>query len=186
MRSWPLSHLPPASCLSAIRATRPATLIPNSEILRLREALPGDTLLVVDQAYAEFADQSNDPAEIFALADRGDTVITRTFSKAYGLAGARAGWGYFPPEIAGEVRKLLNPNNISIASQATATAAMRDQAHMRDVVARTAAIRDRFSQECRELGLSVPRKSHQFRADSALPRLRRHSAPMSPCGPKIC
>ena len=138
------------------------TLIPNSEILRLREALPGDTLLVVDQAYAEFADQSNDPAEIFALADRGDTVITRTFSKAYGLAGARAGWGYFPPEIAGEVRKLLNPNNISIASQATATAAMRDQAHMRDVVARTAAIRDRFSQECRELGLSVPESHTNF------------------------
>ena len=138
------------------------TLIPNSEILRLRAALPGDTLLVIDQAYAEFADQSNDPAEIFALADRGDTVITRTFSKAYGLAGARAGWGYFPPEIAGEVRKLLNPNNISIASQAAATAAMRDQAHMRDVVARTAAIRDRFSQECRELGLSVPESHTNF------------------------
>ncbi|WP_210093450.1 histidinol-phosphate transaminase [Ruegeria sp. HKCCSP346] len=138
------------------------TLIPNDEIVRLRSDLPGDTLLVVDQAYAEFADATNDPAQIFALVDRGDTVITRTFSKAYGLAGARAGWGCFPSEISGEVRKLLNPNNISIASQAAAAAAMRDQAHMCNVVARTAEIRDRFAQECRELGLSVPESHTNF------------------------
>ncbi|NOD97759.1 aminotransferase class I/II-fold pyridoxal phosphate-dependent enzyme [Ruegeria sp. HKCCD6228] len=138
------------------------TLIPNDEIVRLRSDLPGDTLLVVDQAYAEFADATNDPAQIFALVDRSDTVITRTCSKAYGLAGARAGWGCFPSEISGEVRKLLNPNNISIASQAAAAAAMRDQAHMRNVVARTAEIRDRFAQECRELGLSVPESHTNF------------------------
>lgn len=131
------------------------TLIPNSEILRLRAALPGDVLLVIDQAYAEFADQTNDPAEIFALTDRGDTVVTRTFSKAYGLAGARAGWGYFPTGVAVEIRKLLNPNNISVASQAAAAAAMRDQAHMDEVVAKTVAIRDQFIQDCRELGLKV-------------------------------
>lgn len=138
------------------------TLIPNDEIVRLRSDLPGDTLLVVDQAYAEFSDATNDPAYIFALVDRGDTVITRTFSKAYGLAGARAGWGCFPSEISGEVRKLLNPNNISIASQAAAAVAMRDHAHMRNVVARTAEIRDRFAQECRELGLSVPESHTNF------------------------
>lgn len=138
------------------------TLIPNSEIFRLRDGLPADVLLVVDQAYAEFADDTQNPAEIFALVDRGDTVVMRTFSKAYGLAGARAGWGLFPPEIAGEVRKLLNPNNVSIPSQAMATAAMLDQAHMRDTVARTAAIRDRFADGCRALGLEVPASHTNF------------------------
>ncbi|WP_050603793.1 histidinol-phosphate transaminase [Ruegeria sp. 6PALISEP08] len=138
------------------------TLIANSEITRLRSSLPRDVLLVVDQAYAEFADPTNDPAEIFALADQGDTVITRTFSKAYGLAGARAGWGYFPDRLAGEIRKLLNPNNISIAAQAAAAAAMRDQVHMRDVVVQTAAIRDRFAQNCRDLGLTVPESHTNF------------------------
>lgn len=138
------------------------TLIPNAEILRLRAGLPADVLLVVDQAYAEFADAENNPGEIFALAERGDTVVLRTLSKAYGLAGARAGWGYFPPEIAGEVRKLLNPNNISIPSQAMAAAAMRDQAHMRDVVAQTAAIRDTFAEDCRALGLVVPQSHTNF------------------------
>lgn len=138
------------------------TLIPNSEILRLRDGLPEDVLLVVDQAYAEFSDQKNDPAEIFAMTDRGNTVVMRTFSKAYGLAGARAGWGYFPPEIANELRKLLNPNNISIASQAAAAAAMRDQAHMKGVVSRTAEIRDRFAEDCRALGLTVPESHTNF------------------------
>ncbi|WP_264214224.1 pyridoxal phosphate-dependent aminotransferase [Leisingera thetidis] len=138
------------------------TLIPNSEILRLREGLPADVLLVVDQAYGEFADAEHDPAGIFALVARGDTVVMRTLSKAYGLAGARAGWGCFPPQIAGEVRKLLNPNNVSIPSQAMAAAAMRDQAYMREVVAKTAAIRDRFAEGCRALGLEVPQSHTNF------------------------
>ncbi|MDC0659950.1 histidinol-phosphate transaminase [Leisingera sp. SS27] len=138
------------------------TLIPNCELLRLRAGLPADVLLAVDQAYAEFADAENNPGEIFALAERGDTVVLRTLSKAFGLAGARAGWGFFPPDIAGEVRKLLNPNNISIPSQAMAATAMRDQAHMRNVVAKTAAIRDRFADGCRALGLDVPRCHTNF------------------------
>ncbi len=138
------------------------TLIPNSEILRLRNNLAGNVLLVVDQAYAEFTDASNDPAEIFALAQRGDTAVIRTFSKAYGLAGARAGWGYFPPDIGRELRKLLNPNNISIQSQAAATAAMRDQAYMADCVAKTAKIRDEFASGARDLGLSVPQSNTNF------------------------
>jgi histidinol-phosphate aminotransferase len=132
------------------------TLIANAEILRLRAALPGDVLLVVDQAYAEFADAGQDPGEILALVDRGDTVVTRTLSKAYGLAGARVGWALMPSDIGNEVRKLLNPNNISGVSQAMSAAAMLDQAHMRDVVAQTAAIRDRFAEAARELGLHVP------------------------------
>ncbi|MBI1495107.1 pyridoxal phosphate-dependent aminotransferase [Halocynthiibacter styelae] len=138
------------------------TLIANSEIIRLRENLRSDVLLVVDQAYAEFSDAREDPAEVFALVDRGDTVVMRTFSKAYGLAGARVGWGLFPQAIAGEVRKLLNPNNVSIVSQAMATAAMRDQAHMRDCVASTAAIRDEFAAGCRALGLHVPQSHTNF------------------------
>lgn len=138
------------------------TLIPNAEIIRLRDTLPGNVLLVVDQAYAEFADRDHDPVEIFALIARGDTVVIRTFSKAYGLAGARVGWGLFPSEVAIELRKLLNPNNVSTLSQAMATAAMRDQPHMRDTVARTAAIRDRFADGCRALGLSVPRSHTNF------------------------
>ena len=132
------------------------TLIPNSEISRLRGALPETVLLVVDQAYGEFADGEHDPTPVFALAERGDTVVLRTFSKAYGLAGMRVGWGIFPPSIGRAVRKLLNPNNVTGCAQATAAAAMRDQAYMKDVVARTSTLRNEFTEACRALGIRVP------------------------------
>lgn len=132
------------------------TLIPVADILRLRADLPSGVMLVVDQAYGEFAESSDDPSPVFDLVARGDTVVLRTLSKAYGLAGARVGWGLFPPGIAAEVRKLLNPNNVSGVSQAMAAAALRDQDYMRDVVARTARIRDRFCADMRALGLEVP------------------------------
>ena len=95
------------------------TRVPRAELLRLREALRGDVLLVIDEAYGEFADHLNEP--MFDLVDRGNTIVTRTFSKAYGLAGMRVGWGVFPTDIAIELRKVMNPNNISLAGQAAAT-----------------------------------------------------------------
>ena len=129
------------------------TRIPNAEIVHLRSGLPKDVLLVVDQAYVEFDGQDQTP--VFDLVARGDTCLTRTFSKAYGLAGARVGWGVFPDSIAEHMRKLLNPNNISGISQVMATAAMHDQTHMRDVVARTAQTRDHFSNRVRAMGFDV-------------------------------
>jgi histidinol-phosphate/aromatic aminotransferase/cobyric acid decarboxylase-like protein len=89
-------------------------------------------------------------------------VVLRTFSKVYGLAAMRVGWGVFPPEIAAQLRKILNPNNISAASQAAATAAMRDQAYMRKVRGETAARRDRFAAQMRGLGLGVPESHTNF------------------------
>lgn len=136
------------------------TRIANDEIVRLRAALPGHVLLVVDQAYGEFDDQ--DPAPVFALAGRGDTVVLRTFSKAHALAGCRAGWGLFPEAIGAETRKLLNPNNVSAVSQAMTAAAMRDQAHMRGIAAQTAAIRDRFAARLGSAGYAIPPSHTNF------------------------
>ena len=116
------------------------TRISKTELLRLRAGLREDILLVVDEAYGEFADHLGEPC--FDMVSSGNTVVLRTFSKAYALAGFRVGWGAFPPEIAAEVRKVLNPNNISGAAQAAATAAAADQAYMRESCALTAAGRD--------------------------------------------
>lgn len=136
------------------------TLIRSAELLRLRAALRGDVLLVIDQAYGEFDDQ--DPQPVFALVARGDTVVLRSLSKAYGLAGARVGWGLFPPEVAAEVRKLQNSNQVTTPSLAMAVAAIEDQAYMRETVARTAAIRDRFAQDLRAAGYGVPESRTNF------------------------
>ncbi len=136
------------------------TRIANTELKRLRAGLDPDILLVIDEAYGEFADRPGDGN--FDLAAEGSTIVLRTFSKAYGLAGMRVGWGLFPASIAGEARKLLNPNNVSVVSQAVAEAAMRDQLHMRSASAETAKRRDHFARHMRDLGLTVPRSHTNF------------------------
>jgi histidinol-phosphate aminotransferase len=143
------------------------TVIPSQDLRDLRAALPRDTLLIIDEAYGEFA-TSNEP--VFDMAQSGNTVILRTFSKAYGLAGLRVGWGVFPEHIASETRKLLNPNNISAVSQAAAAAAMQDQDYMKKTCSLTADLRTDLIKTCRQLGLEVPESQTNFaliRFDSA-------------------
>lgn len=136
------------------------TRIPRSALLRLRDELPDDIILVIDEAYAEFADHLGE--RTFDLVGRGNTVVLRTFSKAYSLAGMRVGWGVFPPDIRREVHKLLIPNSVGTTSQAAATAAMRDQAYMRSLCEATAERRDRFAAGCRDLGLGAPQSFTNF------------------------
>lgn len=136
------------------------TRIANAEIVRLRGNLADDVLLIIDQAYAEFDGQDHGP--VFDLIRRGNTAVTRTFSKAYGLAGARAGWGVFPPAVAAEVRKILNPNNVSAAGQAMAAAAAREQDYMRGVTEKTAAVRGDFTARLRAAGYAPPESRTNF------------------------
>lgn len=136
------------------------TTVPRSELVRLREGLHDDVLLVIDEAYGEFADHLNEP--MFDLVERGDTIVLRTFSKAYGVAGLRVGWGLIPEPVAGEIRKLLNPNNVAAPGQAAAEAALRDGAYMRETCAMTATLRDRFADRMRATGLIVPQSHTNF------------------------
>ncbi len=138
------------------------TAIPNSEIVRLRAKLPDDLLLVIDQAYGEFTDASDSPLPAFDLVAGGNTVVLRTFSKAYALAGARVGWGYFPPAVGRQVRKLLLPNSVAAASQAMALAAVRDQGHMRRTVEKTEELRDGFREQALSLGIESPASRTNF------------------------
>lgn len=130
------------------------TRIGRSELVRLRDILRNDILLIVDEAYGEFADSPGET--IFDLVERDNTVVLRTFSKAYGLAGMRVGWGLFPPTIATEMRKILTPNNVSAAGQAAAAAAMLDQSYMRAACNQITDRRDRSISGLRNLGLDVP------------------------------
>ena len=136
------------------------TRIPRAELIRLREGLPSDILLVIDEAYGEFADHLGE--SMFDLVGHGDVVVLRTFSKAYGLAGMRVGWGLFPPEIAREVRKVMNPNNITVAGQAAAKAALLDQGYMRETCRETARLRDGLRQRLMQAGFNVPESFTNF------------------------
>jgi histidinol-phosphate aminotransferase len=104
--------------------------ISADELCRLREGLRDDVLLVIDAAYAEFV-LRNDYTPGIELVDATDnTVMTRTFSKIYGLAALRLGWAYCPPAIADVLDRLRGPFNISTAAQAAGKAAVEDQAHV--------------------------------------------------------
>ena len=130
---------------------RPRADLPNAELVRLRAALPEQVILVVDEAYGEFAD--GDDARLIPLVEQGRTIILRTFSKAYGLAAARAGWGLFPPQLGGEVRKLIIPSSISSVSAAMAQAAMEDQKYMRETCDLTVQLLNEFCQRVSSNGL---------------------------------
>ncbi len=94
------------------------THIASDQLRDLRAQLQSDTLLIIDEAYCEFLSGSE---PLFDLADHRNAIILRTFSKAYGLAVIRVGWGYFPLHIAAQIRKMMNPKNISAASQGAAS-----------------------------------------------------------------
>ena len=128
------------------------TRIPRSEIVRLREALSQDVILLLDEAYAEFTDPMGE--QMFDLVDRGNTVVTRSFSKAHALAGMRIGWGLFPPAIGEHARKLLTAGGVTVASLAAAEASMRDPGYVAETVSKTMATRDRFIARVRDLGIT--------------------------------
>jgi histidinol-phosphate aminotransferase len=166
------------------------SLIHNDEIRRLRAALPDDVLLLVDEAYAEFTD-AGFHAPIFDLIEQGNTVITRTFSKIYGLAGLRVGWGYFADGIRDQVRKVLNPGSVSLLSQVAARAAMEDQETVRQANRLITEQREYLSAQISALGLTVVPSQTNFilvdfvvaeDAASAFEFLRQHRLVVRPMG----
>ena len=111
------------------------TMIPANEVARLHAGLRHDILLVVDQAYAEYLDEA-DPDGGLALAQSSNNVlVTRTFSKIYGLGGLRVGWATGPAAIIAEINRVRAPFPISVPALAAAEAAIDDQ----DFVARCRA-----------------------------------------------
>ena len=106
------------------------TYLPHAEIERLHASLPSDVLLVLDQAYAEYLDDAGAPG--LALAAQADNVlVTRTFSKIYGLASARVGWATGAPHLIDALNRIRGPFNVTGAAQAGALAALGDQAFVR-------------------------------------------------------
>ncbi|WP_375230477.1 pyridoxal phosphate-dependent aminotransferase [Roseobacter sp. S98] len=129
------------------------TEIPVKDLQALRAGLPDDVLLVIDGAYAEFSEQEN--ADCWDFVETGNCAVLRTFSKAYGLAGFRVGWGLFPTHIAQQVRKVLNPNNLSSAAQSAAAGAVRDQAYLQETCHLTARARVSWSGQLMDAGFNV-------------------------------
>lgn len=107
----------------------------REEIARLHAALPRDVLLVIDQAYTEYLDAEDDDGGLELARTQPNVLVTRTFSKIFGLAGARVGWGYGSAEVVDALNRIRAPFPFSIAAQDAAIAALEDAAfvaHSRD------------------------------------------------------
>ena len=111
------------------------TYISIDEVRRLREGLPGDVLLVLDAAYAEYVRRNDYEAGIELVATTENTVMTRTFSKIHGLAGLRLGWAYCPEAVADVLNRIRGPFNVSAPAIAAGAAAIDDKAHEEAAVA---------------------------------------------------
>ena len=164
------------------------THIPRRDIEYLRDNLRDDILLILDEAYDEYVDPAYNPAN-FDLVDRGNTAVIRTFSKVYGLAGLRIGWGYFPPATMELIGQVKIPNATSTLSVGAAEVAVKDQGHVEMVRRETGLARERFTEQLEELGLA-PIHSHtnfilchfgsRERAESALAYLRSEGIVIRP------
>lgn len=111
------------------------TYLAEAELRRLREALREDIILVIDAAYAEYIDAPDYSDGAQMVDECPNVVMTRTFSKIYGLGGLRLGWGYFPEDIADVINRIRGPFNVSASAIAAGVAALADQ----DFVARNRA-----------------------------------------------
>jgi histidinol-phosphate aminotransferase len=108
--------------------------IPASEVRRLHEGLRDDILLVIDAAYAEYVTAPDYDAGFELAREAGNVVVTRTFSKAYGLAGVRLGWCYGPDAVIDVLNRLRGPFNVAAPAQAAGIAALGDDDFLDAVV----------------------------------------------------
>ncbi len=131
------------------------TYLSGKEIRRLHAGLPDNVLLVLDSAYLEYveADDYENPAGL--VEETHNVIMTRTFSKIYGLAGMRLGWAYAPAEIADLLRRVGITFPVSGPAYSSALAALQDTDHTAHVYAETVRVRRWFAEALDENGLVV-------------------------------
>ncbi|MEL6884466.1 MAG: histidinol-phosphate transaminase [Pseudomonadota bacterium] len=138
--------------LVANPANPTGTMVPEGDLLRLADELPKHVILVIDGAYTEYADGYDGGASLAGT--RPNVLMTRTFSKIYGLGGLRVGWGYGPAAMIDVMTRIRQPFNLSVVQLAAAEAAVRDRDWVRQCAALNAEQRTRLTGAVRQLGLA--------------------------------
>jgi histidinol-phosphate aminotransferase len=131
------------------------TYLPFDEIKRLHAALPPHILLVLDAAYAEYVRKNDYSAGLELVSTSENVVMTRTFSKIYGLASLRIGWAYAPAHVCDAINRIRGPFNVNGPAIAAGVAAMQDTAHLEHAVEHNETWLAWLSDQVRALGLQV-------------------------------
>jgi len=134
----------------------------RDEVARLHAGLPEDVLLVIDAAYAEYVLAKDYDAGIEMVSRFANVVMTRTFSKAYGMAGLRLGWTFAPPAVVDVLGRIRGPFSVSTLQQLAGVAAVRDRSHLEKAVAHNAKWLPWVTAEIRKTGLRVDDSAANF------------------------
>ena len=102
------------------------TIITKKELMKLRKKLRSNILLVVDDAYFEYVKNKNYLSGINLFSNSKNVIVTRTFSKIYGLAGLRVGWGYGPKNLVNVLNQVKPPFNVNRAALSAAAESIKD------------------------------------------------------------
>jgi len=131
------------------------TYLPFEEVQRLHAGLPGNVILVLDAAYAEYVRRNDYSAGIDLVANSSNVVMLRTFSKIHGLAALRLGWAFCPEGIADILNRVRGPFNVNAPAIAAGVAAINDTAYMDSAIAHNDRWLPWLTQELEAIGLTV-------------------------------
>jgi histidinol-phosphate aminotransferase len=138
------------------------TYVPFDEVKRLHKSLPPHVLLVLDAAYAEYVQRNDYESGIELVATTDNVVMTRTFSKIYGLAALRLGWLYGPAHLVDAINRIRGPFNVNAPAIAAGIAAIRDTAHVDHARAHNTHWLAWLTAEIGKLGLLVTPSAANF------------------------
>ncbi|MCP9470987.1 MAG: histidinol-phosphate transaminase [Nitrospira sp.] len=130
------------------------TMVSAEEVGRLMASVPNDVVVVFDEAYFEYVRDPRFPDTIAYVRDGRNVVVLRTFSKIYGLAGLRIGYGITTPEIAGVLNRIRPPFNANSLAQRAAAAALGDEEHVARSRSVNAEGMEQIGQGLKALGLT--------------------------------
>lgn len=131
------------------------TIVYKDDLDRFVEQLPDGVLLVIDQAYLEYVDDFRQPSGQEYVGKDKPVILLRTFSKIYGLAGLRIGYGIAPTTIIEDMNRVREPFNVNAMAQAAALAALEDRAHLENSRKLVSAARKQLTEGFAELGLKA-------------------------------
>ncbi len=130
------------------------TIVNKNQVDNFMSKVPDSVLVVFDEAYYEYVDDPDYPQTVQYVKEGRNVIVLRTFSKAYGLAGFRLGYGISRPEIIGYLNQVREPFNINLLAQAAGVAALGDLDHLRNTREMNHAGKEYLYEQFRQLGLS--------------------------------
>ncbi|HOY09847.1 MAG TPA: histidinol-phosphate transaminase [Candidatus Omnitrophota bacterium] len=138
------------------------TYIPEPDLVSFLERISPETVVFLDEAYHEFVRENDYPDTVRLLEERPQLIVSRTFSKMYGLAGLRIGYGIARPEMIDVLTRVCEPFNVNAVAQAAALACLKDQPYYRRIIREMESQRQLLFEELTAIGLDYVRTSTNF------------------------